>query len=528
MKLVSFTDLIPAEIDGLVDLERRVFERSVHYDMAPWTAPNFRAALPGKADLSWVARQAEATVGFLVASRRAPDEVRLHRLAVNPDFAGSGVASSLVARLIESTDSTISVACDPANERALALYNSFGFSGDHSVADGRVVLRRPGWAGVRIWYVYNTIGMASGHASHVPRLLDALAQDAPVAGVGYGTDELPAFRPTVRWLAAFLRFLRRARTEQVRVMFVRIHWPLAALLTVAGRVGGWRVVLWSSGGVGSLLDTPLTLRLRAQRAAFAWVLRSVVDGVATGPPAVADDYVRRYGLPMEKVLLVANDIDVSRWRAGIEPAHDVHRPPGTEAWFEAPFRVLYIHGLDRLRGADRLPGLASELAERLPGAAVLVVGCGPLSPMLDAAPELITVGPAPNASVALLLRHAHVLLVPSRQEGFPRVVLEALAAGCPPVCMDVGGSREVVGSDLADLLVGQSTQELTSLAIDWCTKFAEDGELHDALVARSREFDTPVVARRFAAALGTLSVAGVPAAHRLSWSGWHDVFARTP
>lgn len=529
MTLVSFASLPLEDVRALADLERRVFERVDHYDAAPWTTANFEAPLPDKLMLSFVARANGEVVGFLVASRRAGGDVRLHRLAVDPDQGGSGWGAALIARLLESTSGPISVSCHPANTRALALYRSFGFGSQTGQVDGKLVLHLPARDGVRMWYIYNTISMATGHASHVPRLLDAMAAHGSVSGIGYGTDDLPPFSIGVQWIAAFARLLRRARSERVRVVFVRIHWPLAALFRIAGSVLGWRVVVWSSGAVGPALDTRVSARVRAQRSMFTTVLRRLVDGVATGPPAVAMDYVRRYRIRPEKVVLVANDVDVARWAdvggAGEDPAA---RPAGTAEWFEARYRVLYAHGLDRLRGADRLPELAADLAERLPGAVVLAVGHGSLRASLSSAPHIVAPGAVSNDTIALLLRHAHAVLVPSRQEGFPRVVLEALAAGCPPVCTDVGGCRDIVGPDLAGLLVADSVADMITLAVGWCTTHASDEALHRALIGRAREFDTSVVARRLTAALGVLGVAGTSAAHRVSWAGWHDVFARTP
>jgi glycosyltransferase involved in cell wall biosynthesis len=49
-----------------------------------------------------------------------------------------------------------------------------------------------------------------------------------------------------------------------------------------------------------------------------------------------------------------------------------------------------------------------------------------------------------NPAVLPLMLEADVLLMPSFEEGFPRVLLEAMAAGLPFVAADVGGVATIV------------------------------------------------------------------------------------
>jgi glycosyltransferase involved in cell wall biosynthesis len=532
VKLIPFSCLAQEQISAVADFDARLVQRSSGRDDAPWSAETLLSSLAGTRSLSWVARVDDEIVGYLVASQGADDEVRLHRLRADLERGGLGIGAALVARLLETTAAAISLSCQPDNHTALDLYRSFGFVTEKTLVDQQVVLRLAARHGVRSWYIYNTTSMAIGHASHIPRLLEAMAQYGSVVGVGYGTEELPAFRWSVAWARAFGRLLRRARSERVRVIFVRIHWRLAGLLAVAGRVLGWRVVVWSSGAVG--IPTQLEPEVpvgggRAQRALFAFVLRHVVDAVATGPARVADEYARRYRLARTKVLVVANDVDVAWWSGASANDIDIERsaspcPAGTAPWFDAPYRLLYAHGLDDMRGGDRLPGLMSAISDHLPGVLLLAVGHGTAPATLVADPHILAPGAVSNDDVAVLMRHAHAVLVPSRQEGFPRVVVEALAAGCPPVCTDVGGCRDIVGPALAGRLVSDSLDGMADLVVALCTAHADDDGLRDALVARAQEFDTPVVARRLVAALTLLGVSGPPAAHHLSTSGWHEVF----
>ena len=85
-------------------------------------------------------------------------------------------------------------------------------------------------------------------------------------------------------------------------------------------------------------------------------------------------------------------------------------------------------GLVLLRVGERLP---PELAAALRG----VLGAG----------GLVELGYLPNREVVAAYHCAHVLLLPSSQEGFGFPVLEAMAAGCPVVCTNVTSLPEIGG-----------------------------------------------------------------------------------
>ncbi len=59
-----------------------------------------------------------------------------------------------------------------------------------------------------------------------------------------------------------------------------------------------------------------------------------------------------------------------------------------------------------------------------------------------------------NREVRALLRQCHGLILPSRYEGMPIVVIEAQAEGCVPICTDLPGIRsEAVETGVSGLLV---------------------------------------------------------------------------
>ncbi len=106
------------------------------------------------------------------------------------------------------------------------------------------------------------------------------------------------------------------------------------------------------------------------------------------------------------------------------------------------------------------PALALKALTRVPRADLVLVGDGPLLPALrrlcaelGLAHRVHFAGGRSNAQVARYLAAADALLLSSRSEGEPNVVLEALASGRPVAAFAVGGVpdlvREGVGGALA-------------------------------------------------------------------------------
>lgn len=96
---------------------------------------------------------------------------------------------------------------------------------------------------------------------------------------------------------------------------------------------------------------------------------------------------------------------------------------------------------------------------RWPQAHLVLVGDGPLRRALEARVASdplagrVTFAGATSA-VAQYLRAVDLLVLPSRAEGMPNALLEAMACGLPVVATDLAGNREVLGNDgKAGLLV---------------------------------------------------------------------------
>ncbi len=113
---------------------------------------------------------------------------------------------------------------------------------------------------------------------------------------------------------------------------------------------------------------------------------------------------------------------------------------------------LFVGELRQLKGVDIFLTALSLLKDQFPAASAVIVGDGPdsqrfikMSETLGLSKQVVFPGRLPARQAFTLGR---AMVVPSRAESFPYIVLEAGAAQKPLISTDVGGINEIVeGSD---------------------------------------------------------------------------------
>lgn len=166
---------------------------------------------------------------------------------------------------------------------------------------------------------------------------------------------------------------------------------------------------------------------------------------------------------------------------GLQPDDFIVRPAAEDA---ADF--LFIGELRALKGVDVLLEALARIAATRPARAV-IVGGGPDAETfksqahnlgLDASVAFPGAMPAPQAFPL-----GRCLVVPSRAESFPYVVLEAGAAGKPMIATRVGGIPEIVAGTAMELVAPGSVDDLVrameGVLADPAGAQARAGELRD-------------------------------------------------
>ena len=123
-------------------------------------------------------------------------------------------------------------------------------------------------------------------------------------------------------------------------------------------------------------------------------------------------------------------------------------------------RLLFIGELNANKDPARFLDVVRALRQRGTNVVGTIVGDGPLSALVQTAVHADPLAlrwlrrtDAPED----LLRDCHIVLLPSRREGLPRVIVEALATGRPVVACSNRGSRELLWRTGSGRLMGQAS-----------------------------------------------------------------------
>jgi glycosyltransferase involved in cell wall biosynthesis len=221
------------------------------------------------------------------------------------------------------------------------------------------------------------------------------------------------------------------------------------------------------------------------------------DRVVTSSAYSAERIASFYGIDREEIAIVPEMIDLNTWDRALEPAPREEGPP----------RILTVAHLYPRKGVDTLLRAFASV----PGEAHLrIVGTGPererlehLSHTLGIADRVHFLGHLPFVALVAEYRNAAIFALPTEQEGFGIVFLEAMASSLPIVATRVAAVPEVVSDGVTALLANpgdESTlaQMLATLLADAALRksLGDSGRAH---VAR---FAAPAVAQQFLAAIG--------------------------
>jgi glycosyltransferase involved in cell wall biosynthesis len=315
-----------------------------------------------------------------------------------------------------------------------------------------------------------------------PRVLHVVAT-AQRRGAEVFAADLVAALPEVDQQVAVLRgpweIEFGARTTRLppgpAVPGLRVH-P-AAIRALRSLVGLWRPdVIQAHGGepfkhaVPAARGTPVVYRRigwadpraarGARRAVYAVLMRRAARVIAVAE-AVRAETVETFGVPGDRVATIPVGVDPSR----VQPlAGRAATRRGLRIPPDAPV-VLSLGSLTPEKDPLGHLEVVNRARKRVQGIAHLMVGGGPLRPDVERAAGPATGGVlvlGSRADVGDLYAASDVVLLASRSEGMPAVVIEAGMAGLPVAAYGVAGVPEVVGDGVTGLVATPGDAEALS------------------------------------------------------------------
>lgn len=275
-----------------------------------------------------------------------------------------------------------------------------------------------------------------------------------------GSNSISSFGRLVRLVNIYFEMYKKG----VTVFFARASLTGVLPLVIANRffnLNRTSIIFWSCGqDVVPLSFSPSKKNIkRLVSKLLAWFVFRGVNYLATGPELMADYYHQHYKIPQHKILTLYNDISMERFY----PLSAQQKAISKEAILDTNKKVmLFVHTFNECRGADLLPLIAKNIKDKKLNVVIVAIGRpGDYSDKLtqeikanNLQDYLLNLGKVPNKDIAKYYQTADLFLMPSRGEGFPRVLLESMACGCPALSFEVGGVADILPVDaIKELLI---------------------------------------------------------------------------
>jgi glycosyltransferase involved in cell wall biosynthesis len=238
---------------------------------------------------------------------------------------------------------------------------------------------------------------------------------------------------------------------------------------------------------------------------FAWWKRMILRGLYRWLYPQADiiltqsDGMRHdilsllQGVPAQKVVRIFNPLDIDYVTNEAE-AFNPYEQVKEDKIIVAVGRMIYVKGFDLLLNAFR------QVHEVNPSTRLYLLGEGPLQAELHQL--AVSLGIERNVTFMGFqsnpypyMKYADLLVLPSRTEGFPNVLTEALACGVKIVAADCrSGPREILGNSEFGLLVAENEVQALADGMMACLSLAR----HEAAgMERAQSFHARKIAEAY-------------------------------
>lgn len=337
----------------------------------------------------------------------------------------------------------------------------------------------------KLVYILNSYSENTAtHFKHIIHLLEVMANrgvkiclvieklegEVYISNKNIQVNALKSKNTFKRQIELFLLILK-LKKQGYNKCFIRISSWATIIASLAHFLKDNSTFLWQSGTTHEYdWEQPFGIKKIKWmiKSAFPnWLARKLVSCFVTGPEYMVSYYEKVVRIKKDKIRLLYNDIDLSRFNTTNFPnsRQDLLDQYGLEPSTKI---LLLVHRLSPVRKTLMYlePFLQSMVSvdykwflivagggEELGKAKKMVVNLG-----LER--QVFFLGNVANSQIMSLYAGADYFIQPSYTEGFPRVLIEAMASGLPIITTDAGGTSQLMGEKQSEFIVSKSEPNL--------------------------------------------------------------------
>lgn len=375
---------------------------------------------------------------------------------------------------------------------------------------------------MKLIYILNQYSeKESSHFYHIINLLEHLAlkgvsikliieKPYSVPKFNNKIDVIPQKRKNkiFRLIELFFILIRLYKSEGYNRVFIRISSYAGLVATFVAKLYKIKVYFWLSGATLEF-DTNQPFGIKKIRWLFkTWFPIKIVskyNTLVTGPESMREYYKKWLNIDPRKIIVLYNDIDTNRFS---QLSENQKTDLKTKLGFDANTKIiLYVKTLSPIRGIMfYFPYILDAAIKKLNNMFVFVViGGGKEAINLKTSINnykltkfVKVLGSIPNKDIHYYYKAADLFINPTLAEGFPRVLLEAMACGLPIVTTDTGGIKDIIGDKQKEFMVEKTNRDdFVSKLIQLYNNKEKQKILSEENITVSRNYSTPKIAQMY-------------------------------
>jgi glycosyltransferase involved in cell wall biosynthesis len=331
----------------------------------------------------------------------------------------------------------------------------------------------------KLIYILNQYSVnSSTHFYHVINLLETMANmGIEIALIIEKCDDMPEItNPNIKlfaqssqqkWLRPFelSNIIFKLHKQGFSNIFIRISWVAAVVSIITSFFTKQKTFYWLSGQGGFEYYNSLKINKKKIKLFFTsrlsfYFIKKFVYRFVTGPESMKNYFIKEGGVDANKIMILYNDIDIKRFNT-----LDDRDKEKLKLKLKLPSNkkiIFFAHRFSPVRKTlYYLPFVFENFSEMINEDYIIIIaGSGPeekqvINAMIKTCSieQLIFLGNIPNAIIQEYYQVADIFINPTYAEGFPRVLIEAMASGLPIVSTDAGGIRDILGPEQSRYMV---------------------------------------------------------------------------